>query len=120
MFASRILGTARSLGLPVRQIRVLNDLGQAVQKDPPACVMVDLHFPALDIAQVVQSLKSLVPAPRIIGFGSHVDTATLKGARAAGCDLVLPRSQFAEDLEQALPRWCGPIITAPASSPPEC
>ncbi|CAN5204976.1 hypothetical protein BH18ACT4_BH18ACT4_15770 [soil metagenome] len=32
--------------------------------------------------------------PRTIGFGSHVDHELLAAAAAAGCDEVLPRSQF--------------------------
>ena len=38
-------------------------------------------------------------------YGSHVDTAGLKAARVAGCDLVLPRSAFAEQLPSRLPAW---------------
>ena len=40
--------------------------------------------------------------PTIIGYGSHVDTATLKAARDAGCDVVLPRSKFVEELAHLL------------------
>jgi hypothetical protein len=30
---------------------------------------------------------------RVVGFGSHVDAATLEGAAALGCE-ALPRSRF--------------------------
>jgi hypothetical protein len=43
--------------------------------------------------------------PPVIAYGSHVDTATLKAARAAGCNQVLTRSQFVEDLPRKLPEW---------------
>ena len=31
--------------------------------------------------------------------------ALVKAAREAGCDLVLPRSKFVEELATALPKW---------------
>jgi hypothetical protein len=46
-----------------------------------------------------------------MAYGSHVDTATLRAARAAGCDPVLPRSKFVEDLPICLPAWLG--VAAP-------
>ena len=32
--------------------------------------------------------------PRVMGYGSHVEKELLQAARDAGCDPVLPRSQF--------------------------
>lgn len=59
-------------------------------------VVVDLSRPgAIDaIAQLL--------APRTIGFGSHVDEATLSAARAAGCDVVVPRSTFFATMAELL------------------
>jgi hypothetical protein len=44
----------------------------------------------------------------VVAYGSHVDTATLRAAREAGCDVVLPRSKFVEELPTALPTWLAP------------
>jgi CheY-like chemotaxis protein len=78
-------------------------LAQAV-KSPPTCVLLDLHNAGLQVDEVVRQLKERGQV-FIIGYGSHVDVPTLKRAREAGCDLVLPRSKFVEDLPTALPRW---------------
>ena len=43
--------------------------------------------------------------PRMVAYGSHVDAAVLRAAREAGCDPVLPRSKFVEELPRALPEW---------------
>jgi hypothetical protein len=43
----------------------------------------------------------------VLAYGSHVDTDTLRAARAAGCDPVWPRSKFIEELATALPGWFG-------------
>ena len=45
----------------------------------------------------------------MVGYGSHVEAATLRAARAAGCDPVWPRSKFVEELPRALPGWLAPL-----------
>jgi CheY-like chemotaxis protein len=104
MFSSRITGTARALGLTVQLVRAQQDLANWLLTQKPDCIIVDLHNSSLSIEPLMQQIPS--PRPYLVGFGSHVDTATLQAARAAGFDLVLPRSKFADDLEAALPQWC--------------
>ncbi len=104
MFISRIVGTARSLGLEMKSARAPAPLLALAAAQPPTCVLLDLQNPGLDIVAVVHSLKEIGKVT-IVGYGSHVDAATLKAARDAGCDVVLPRSKFVEDLAAELPTW---------------
>jgi DNA-binding NarL/FixJ family response regulator len=111
LFTSRITGTARDIGvivLPARNAELLQTLAR---QQPPACIIIDLSNPGLNIADLIQQLRKTCSfLPRIVGYGSHVDTATLRAAKEAGCDLVLPRSKFVEDLPTRLPEWMsGPI-----------
>ena len=108
LFRSRITGTADALGLTVHTVRTADELLRQAETLRPACVLLDLHNPSLDVAAVVGRLKEQRPAPRVIAYGSHVEAATLRRAREAGCDRVLPRSQFVEELPQALPAWLAP------------
>ncbi len=79
---------------------------QLARQQPPTCVLLDLHNPGLDLTDLLLRLAEICPTlPRRVAYGSHVDTAALKAARVAGCDPVLPRSQFVEELETALPLW---------------
>src|SRR5689334_225924 len=87
LFNSRIAGTARASGLEVTTVRSAADLLHQARAKAPACVLLDLHNPGLDVADVVRNLKN-EGNPYIIGYGSHVEAATLAAARAAGCDLV--------------------------------
>jgi CheY-like chemotaxis protein len=106
MFTSRIVGTARDLGFSMQTARNAAALISLAQKKPPACVLIDLANPSLAIADLLQQLREGDhPMPFIVAYGSHVDTATLKAARAAGCDLVLPRSQFVAELPGQLAEW---------------
>jgi CheY-like chemotaxis protein len=106
IFASRIIGTAHDLGLRIQPARSVEALEALANQQPPRCVIVDLGHPGLAIASLMQRLRALVtPMPRVVAYGSHVDTATLRAAREAGCDPVLPRSKFVEDLHHALLQW---------------
>ena len=106
IFTSRITGTARALGLTISPARSPEALLGLARQHPPRCVLVDLHHPGLALPELMRQLAQVCPAmPRVVGYGSHVDTAALKAARAAGCDPVLPRSKFIEDLPTALPGW---------------
>ncbi len=108
IFVSRVTGTARDLGLTVQPARSAANLRALARQHSPCCVIVDLQNPGLDIAALVQDLTaSCQPRPCFVAYGSHVATAALKAAREAGCDVVLPRSTFVEDLPRELPAWCG-------------
>lgn len=106
IFTSRVTGTARALGLTVRAARSSDALLEQARQAQPRCVLVDLANPGLDLPGLIRALgQACGTPPRIVAYGSHVDTETLRAARAAGCDPVLPRSKFIEELPHALPRW---------------
>ena len=111
IFTSRITGTARALGLTMRCAKTADVLLDFARQTPPRCVIIDVHAPGLAIDELVRDLCALKPKPFIVGYGSHVEAATLKKARDAGCDIVWPRSKFAEELETALPSWVKPAET---------
>jgi CheY-like chemotaxis protein len=105
MFTGRVTGTARDLGLTVTPARNPAAVLDVAGRQPPTCVIVDLANPGLDLPALLAGLAALPDRPRVVAYGSHVDTATLKAARDAGCDVVLPRSKFVEALPTALPGW---------------
>jgi DNA-binding NarL/FixJ family response regulator len=108
IFTSRVTGTGRALGFAIRFAKTPDALLKLARENSPACVIVDLSNPGLNISEFVAALKQLSPTPNIVAYGSHIDTATLKAARAAGCDLVMPRSQFVEELPRDLATWMTP------------
>ena len=105
IFASKVTATARAHGLSVRVARSPEQLAVLAAREWPAGVVLDLHVPGLDVAEVVRLFRGQEPVPRLVGFGSHVDAERLRAARLAGCDLVLPRSAFVAKLETDLPAW---------------
>lgn len=108
MFTSRITGTARDLGITTKVARTVDALEGLARQEAPRCVIVDLANPALAVSDMVRRLREACAAmPRLVAYGSHVDAAGLKAAREAGCDVVLARSAFVEQLPHSLPAWVG-------------
>ena len=105
LFASRVAATAQAHGLRVATVRDTAALLSRVGADSPACVILDLQVAGTALTGMIDALRQLPARSRIVGYGSHVDSTTLNAARVAGCDLVLPRSAFAERLEIDLPSW---------------
>jgi CheY-like chemotaxis protein len=107
IFASRIRAVAAAHGVAVTTVRTPAELLARVEMDPPTCVILDANLAGLALEDLCGRLKRREPTVNVVAYGSHVDAATLRVARDAGCDVVLPRSKFVEELEAALPTWLG-------------
>ncbi|MBC7854803.1 MAG: hypothetical protein IAF94_15330 [Pirellulaceae bacterium] len=93
MFASRVSGAASTLKIPLQVLASHGDLAAKLSADT-RLVIIDLSQNGLELPSIVSQVRSISPAARIVAFGSHVDEAALAAARAAGCDAVMPNSQF--------------------------
>jgi CheY-like chemotaxis protein len=109
IFVSRITESARAAGLSVRQARTAGELISLARREAPGGVILDLQNPGLDLAALLADLRIACPVmPRITAYGSHVETELLRTAREAGCDRVLPRSQFVKLLPDEISSWLAP------------
>lgn len=93
MFASRVSGAATVLKVPMQVLANAGDLA-AKLTDQTRLVIIDLGQNGLDLPKVVADVRFKAPAARIVAFGSHVNEVALAAARDAGCDDVMPNSQF--------------------------
>lgn len=105
-FTSKITGTAQGMGLRVETAAKLDEVADLIAVARPACVLVDLTFPGLSMADFMAALPE-VDRPSVVAFGPHVEKVRLDEARAAGCDEVLPRSRFSSTLPEILARYLG-------------
>ncbi len=113
IFTSRIIGTARDLGHAFQTARTVEALEALARQRAPRCVIVDLANPGLTVLDLLKRLRAACPEmPRVVAYGSHVDAASLRAAREAGCDLVLPRSAFVEQLPVFLGAWVAFPVTS--------
>jgi CheY-like chemotaxis protein len=118
IFTSRIIATGRDLGLPIQPVRSADALLALARRQTPRCVIVDLANPGLTIGDFIRRLREGgSPAPFVVAYGSHVDTATLRAAREAGCDIVWPRSKFVEELPHLRDWTHHPPDQAPSEGP---
>ncbi len=75
----------------------------AFARDPAAAAAADVVVVDLArFADAVAAIRAAAPNARIVAFGPHVDDELLRGARDAGADTVMPRSQFFRDPSSAV------------------
>lgn len=105
IFTSKITGTAGALG---QRMLVAGDAARAralIAEERPAAVFVDLAGGDLVSPGAIAEYRALAaPDTPFVAFGSHVDTAALAAASAAGCNPVLPRSRFTVELPELIRR----------------
>src|SRR5262245_3952417 len=84
IFSSRITGTAQALRLKMLAANSVTKLLAQAKEQSPACIIVDLSHPELQVHDLIQELRDICsPMPRLVGYGSHVDVAGLRAARDA-------------------------------------
>jgi hypothetical protein len=74
-----------------------------LQADPPALIVLDLNtsLPWPEWLPAAKADAALGAVPWL-AFGSHMNPRRLAAARHAGADRVVPKSQFAETLQDEL------------------
>jgi DNA-binding NarL/FixJ family response regulator len=78
-------------------------------EEKPSLIIFDLNNASAKPLSVIPKLKSkLKKATNIIGFVSHVQGELKMKAQEAGCDMVVPRSAFSQNLAQILRRHGAP------------
>ena len=84
------------------------DLVSAIlAKWSPVVVFVNLASGDLVSPVLIAKYREIAPSTPFLAFGSHVDTEALAAASAAGCDPVMPRSRFSNELPALIRRYFG-------------
>jgi DNA-binding NarL/FixJ family response regulator len=95
-FQMKVAETAKHLGLELK-VATNGDALLGLLEPKPNLVIVDLnsrHEPLAAIERLRAAQKDL----RVVGFLSHVQRELAEQAQAAGCDQVMPRSAFTQNL----------------------
>ena len=103
-FAAKIKGAADGVGVSVRFAKSCAGALAQARAEKPSLVLIDLHATQCEPLALAEAFKSdaeLRDIP-LLGFFSHVQTALMHQARAAGYDQVLPRSAFVKRLPEIL------------------
>jgi CheY-like chemotaxis protein len=104
-FTVKINEAAKRAGLPITFLKSEHDVLEQA-KTQPALIILDINFQGIDPLSLIRKLKADEQTKRInlIGYLSHVQGELKLQAQEAGCDMVMPRSSFSQNLPQILKR----------------
>ncbi len=99
-FQMKLAETAKQLGVEVK-VATNGEAFAGLIASEPKLVIVDLNARSQPL-QAIEKLRQTRKDVRVVGFLSHVQTELAAQARTAGCDEVLPRSSFTQNLAAIL------------------
>ena len=104
-FTVKIRETARHAGIEVEFVKSEKDVLE-MAKTHPLLIILDLGFSTLQPIKLIGKLKSAEESKQIslIGYLSHVEGELKQKAHDAGCDMVMAKSAFSQNLPQILKR----------------
>ncbi len=104
-FTVKIRETARHAGIDVEFVKSEKDVLE-MAKAHPLLIILDLGFSILQPIKLIGKLKSAEESKQIslIGYLSHVEGELKQKAHDAGCDMVMAKSAFSQNLPQILKR----------------
>ena len=106
-FRTKIQETARKLNVKVEFVKTEKEVLDSIEasEGQPSLIIFDLNNVGAKPLSTIPKLKSrLKKATSIVGFVSHVQGELKVKALDVGCDAVMPRSAFSQNLPQLLRR----------------
>ena len=109
-FNAKITETARKLGVKVAFVKndkdAIAELTAGEEADRPGLIVFDLNNANAKPLTLIPKLKAkLKKSTSIIGFLSHLQGELKAKAVEAGCDAVIPRAAFSQNLPNLLRRY---------------
>lgn len=121
-FQAKIQETGRKLNVKVEFCKAEKDLLDRMKQngeEKPSLIIFDLNNANAKPLSLIPKLKTkLKKGTSIIGFLSHVQGDLKQKAHEVGCDMVLPRSAFSQNLPQLLRRHGAPEDQSAANAAP--
>ncbi|HTC93503.1 MAG TPA: hypothetical protein VK699_08630 [Terriglobales bacterium] len=111
-FMTKIMDTARKLNVKIAFVKTVEELMEKVEihaDEKPSLIIFDLNNANAKPLTTIPKVKSkLKKGTSILGFVSHVQGDLKMKAQDAGCDSVMPRSAFSQNLPALLRRHGAP------------
>ena len=107
-FSVKITDAAKRAGMPVEFIKDEKEV-IAKAKTKPTLIIFDLNFADVQPLKLISKLKTGADFKGIsvIGYLSHIQADLKMQAQEAGCDMVMARSAFSQNLSQIFKRHAG-------------
>lgn len=100
-FSVKLTEAAKRAGLALEFVKEPKELLEKARAEhKPSLIVFDLNFEALEPLKLIGKLKSKAETKGIslIGYLSHIQAELKQQAQEAGCDMVLARSAFSQNL----------------------
>jgi len=109
LFTVKISDAAKRAGLDVEFLKSEHDVVQKATHENPLLIIIDLNNNSVNPLGLISKLKDDGDLKRIslIGYLSHIQGELKQQAQEAGCNMVLARSAFSQNLPQILKRHSG-------------
>jgi len=104
-FTVKINESAKRAGLGITFVKSEHDVLEQA-KNQPALIILDLNFTGIEPVKLIQKLKAdeQTKGINLLAYVSHVQGELKLQAQEAGCNMVLARSAFSQNLPQILKR----------------
>jgi CheY-like chemotaxis protein len=106
-FVAKIQEVSRKLNVKVEFVKTDKEIAEKTEnmEEKPSLIIVDLNSNGIKPLPVITKMRSKYKkATSIVGFVSHVQGDLKVKAQEAGCDVVMPRSAFSQNLVNILRR----------------
>jgi DNA-binding NarL/FixJ family response regulator len=103
-FQAKLMETAKHTGVTLQTVGSGEQLLKSAAENPAALIIVDLNVRrgAMEAVEQLGASAETDKPRRVIAFLSHVQTDLAERARKAGCQEVMPRSMFTQNLAEIL------------------
>ena len=104
-FSVKINESAKRSGVPVEFVKSELDAMEKARTQP-ALIIIDLNFDRVEPLKLIALLKAGddTKGISVLGYVSHVQGELKMQAQVAGCNMVLARSAFSQNLAQIMKR----------------
>lgn len=107
-FSSKLIEAAKRSGLALEFVKEPKEVIERAQTKP-SLIIFDLNFESAQPLKLITKLKSKPETKGIslIGYLSHIQVELKQQAQEAGCDMVMARSAFSQNMPQIFKRHSG-------------
>ena len=107
-FSVKLTEAAKRAGLALEFVKESKELLEKA-RSRPSLIIFDLNFDGVHPLKLIARLKgnSDTKGISLIGYLSHVQVELKQQAQEAGCDMVLARSAFSQNMPQIFKRHSG-------------
>jgi PleD family two-component response regulator len=109
-FSVKLTEAAKRCGLTLEFVKDPEEVLEKA-KEKPTLIVFDLNFDGVEPLKLIAKLKehAATKGVSLLGYLSHVQVELKQSAQLAGCDMVMARSAFSQNLTQIFKRHSGVV-----------